>query len=453
VSNIYRYEIATETLTAVSNAETGFFHPLPLDDTQLIVLRYAARGFVPTLIEAHPTEDLSAVTFLGEKVAEKYPVVQTWVEATPSSVPYQSQIVREGTYNRLRELSLESLIPIIEGYKDSVALGVGARFSDPLGFDWVSVDTSYSPDNALPSKERLHFSADAGHKEWTGGVAWNGANFYDLFGPTKRSLAGYNGYLGYDYSMVYDPPVRTDFIAKVAYYGDLDTLPGYQNVVSPSKNLFSATAGFTGSDTRRSPGAVDDEAGNRWSLKARAYGAAGELIPSITGTYDVGFPLPLYHSSIWLRTGAFISTGSPSDPLANDYLGAFGNNYVDTEANGGAQRYRQLLSMPGFDIDALSGKSLVKGLLEWCLPPVRFEALGSPGFYVSWARPALFVGALETNFGTSAVRHNAQDVGVQLDFQMHVMHRWPMMLSFGAARGVSDTGLGMTEFMASLQVL
>jgi hypothetical protein len=453
VSNIYRYELATETLTAVSNAETGFFQPLPLDDTHLIVLRYAATGFVPTLIEARPTEDLSAVTFLGEKVAEKYPVVQSWVAATPSSIAYQSQVVREGTYQRMRELSLDSLIPIVEGYKDSVALGVSASFSDPLGFDWVDVETSYSPDDALPSKERLHFSAEGSHKEWTGGVAWNRADFYDLFGPTKRSLAGYNGHIGYDYPLIYDPPVRTDFIAKVAYYGDLDTLPGYQNVSSPSKNLFAATVGFTGFDTRHSPGSVDEEAGYLWSLKAHTYGAAGELIPSVTGTYDVGFPLPLYHSSIWLRTGAFISAGSPSDPLANAYMGGFGNNYVDTAANGGAQRYRQPLSMPGFDIDALSGKSLVKGLLEWCLPPVRFEALGSPGFFVSWARPELFVGALETNLGTSGARHNAQDVGLQVDFQMHVMHRQPMMLSFGAARGHSDTGLGTTEFMVSLQVL
>jgi len=65
----------------------------------------------------------------------------------------------------------------------------------------------------------------------------------------------------------------------------------------------------------------------------------------------------------------------------------------------------------------------------------------------------LFVGALETNLGTSGVRHNAPDVGMQVDFQMHVMHRWNMMLSFGAARGYSDTGLEITEFMASLQVL
>jgi hypothetical protein len=452
VSNIYRYEIATEQLTAVSNAAVGFFRPLPVDDTHLIVLRYSAKGFVPTLIEPQPTEDLSAVTFLGEQVAEKYPEVTTWRAASPASIPYELQIVHQGVYRRA-DISLESVIPVIEGYKDSAALGAGTRFSDPVGLDLVQIDTSYSPDKALPSKERLHVSVTASHRNWTAGVAWNSANFYDLFGPTKYSLAGYNGYLGYDRAFVYDPPETLDFIAKVAYYGDLDQLPGFQNVPSRSRNLFTADAGFVGVDTRSSPGAVDAETGQRWSLKGRVYGAAGELIPSLTGTYDVGFALPLDHSSIWLRAGAFISAGSPGDPLANAYLGGFGNNYVDTEANGGAQRYRQPLSMPGFDIDALSGKSLVKGLLEWCLPPVRFGALGSPGFYVSWARPELFVGALETNPGTSGARHNSHDVGMQIDLQIHVMHRQPMMLSFGAARGFGVTGVGVSEFIVSLQVL
>jgi hypothetical protein len=389
VSNIYRYEIATEKLAAVSNAETGFFRPLPLDESQLIVLRYGARGFVPTLIEAQPTEDLSAVTFLGAQVATQYPEVQHWTAASASSVAYQSQVLQEGTYRRLRELSLESLIPVVEGYKNAVGLGGNARFSDPLGFDWISVDTSYSPDNGLATNERLHVSAEGRHKDWTAGAAWNGADFYDLFGPTKRSLAGYNGYLGYDRALVFDPPRFISFIAKAAYYGGLDSLPGFQNVASPSRNLFSAEAGFVSSDTRRSAGAVDDEAGYRWSLKTHAYGAAGDFIPSLSGTLDLGIPLPLDHSSIWVRSGASISAGARSNPLTNSYLGAFGNNYVDSGSHGGAQRYRDLLSMPGFDLDALSGKSLVKSTLEWCLPPLRFEALGSPGFYVSWARPEL----------------------------------------------------------------
>jgi hypothetical protein len=453
VSNIYRYELSTEKLSAVSNAEIGFFRPLPLDDRQLIVLRFGAKGFVPTLIEARPTEDLSAVTFLGEQMAEKYPEVQKWVAPAPSSMPYESSIRQEGTYQRARELSLESLVPIIEGYQGAKALGVAARFSDPIGYSWVRGDLSYSPDNAYPSWQRLHFATEGRYKDWTAGVAWNGADFYDLFGPIKRSLSGYNGHVGYDYALVYDPPVTTDFVAKVAYYGDLDTLPGFQNVSSPSRNLFTAEAGLVASDTRHSPGAVDEEAGFRWSIKAHAYGAAGEFIPRVSGTFDVGMPLPIDHSSLWLRTGASVSEGRHDDPLANSYLGGFDNNYIDSASYGGAQRYRGLLSMPGFEIDALNGKSLAKATLEWCLPPIRFEALGSPGFYASWARPELFVSALETNPDRRNYRHSAEDVGGQLDFQLSVMHRQPMMLSIGIARGFSSSGLGKTEFMISLQVL
>jgi hypothetical protein len=453
VSNIYRYDLATEKLDAVSNAATGFFHPLPLDDSRLIVLRYSARGFVPTEIEAKPTEDLSAVTFLGEQVAEKYPVVQSWVAQVPSTIPYESQVVNQGPYRPARELELDSVIPMVDGYFNTVALGANARFSDPIGFSWVNVDTSYSPDDGLPSSQRLHAMITAHVPEWTAGVAWNRDDFYDLFGPTKRSLAGYNGYVSYDHFFTYDPPQTMDVMAKVAYYGDLVTLPGFQNVLSPTSTLFTSELKLTSSDTRKSPGAVDAETGTIWSLKAHAYAAPGDFIPSVSGTFDVGFPLPLDHSSIWLRTGAGISAGARDNPLSNFYLGGFGNNYVDSGANGSAQRYRELLDMPGFEIDALDGKSVAKAMVEWCLPPLRFEGLGSPGFYVSWARPELFATVLETDFNDAAYRQHTYDVGGQLDFQMHVMHRWPMMLSVGVAQGFGGGVLSKTELMISLQVL
>jgi hypothetical protein len=350
-------------------------------------------------------------------------------------------------------LSLESLIPVVEGFQNSVALGASARFGDPLGFDSLDLDMSYGPDGGLPAKERLHFAADFHHARWTVGVAYNGANFYDLFGPTKYARAGENGYIAYNLPLVFDPPETMDFSAKVAYYIGLDALPGFQNVPSPTKDLATAQAGFVSQDTRSSPGAVDAETGHSWSITAHAYGAIGELFPSLAGQYDIGFPLPLDHSSIWLRSGASVSGGDRDSPLANAYLGGFGNNYVDTETNGGAQRYRSLLSMPGFALDALHGRTLLKSMLEWCLPPLRFEALGSPGFYASWARPELFVSALETNPESRQFRSSAQDVGAQLDFQLQVMHRLPMMLSFGVARGFAGGALATTEFMASFQVL
>jgi hypothetical protein len=453
VSNIYRYELATEKLDAVSNAALGFFRPLPLDDSRLIVLRYSAKGFVPSEIEAQPTEDLSAVTFLGEQVAEKYPAVQSWVAQVPSTIPYESQIVRRGSYLPAHELQLDSLIPMVEGYFNSVAIGANASFSDPVGLDWINVDTSYSPDDSLPSSQRLHVMVTAHMPEWTAGAAWNRADFYDLFGPVKRGLAGYNAYVSYDHFLIYDPPQSMDIMAKVAYYGDLVTLPGFQSVLSPTATLLISDIALTSADTRRSPGAVDAETGHAWSLKVHAYSAPGEFIPSVSGTFDVGFPLPLDHSSIWLRTGAAVSAGARDNPLANFYLGGFNNNYVDSGSHGSAQRYRELLSMPGFEIDALQGKSVAKAMLEWCIPPWRFETLGTPGFYVSWARPELFATALETDFNNAAFRERAYDVGAQLDFQLHVMHGAPMMLSVGLARGSGGGGFATTEFMLSLQVL
>ncbi len=85
VSNIFRYEVATGDVVAVSNAESGFFRPVPLADGRLLVLAYTAEGFVPATIDPRPIEDVSAITFLGTEIAAKYPVVTTWQVAAPST--------------------------------------------------------------------------------------------------------------------------------------------------------------------------------------------------------------------------------------------------------------------------------------------------------------------------------------------------------------------------------
>ncbi len=91
VSNIYRYELATRKLEALSNAEVGFFRPMQLDDKRLIIFHYAAEGFVPATIEPQPTEDLSAIRFLGEAIATTHPIVQVVGRrpAEPGGLPGQ----------------------------------------------------------------------------------------------------------------------------------------------------------------------------------------------------------------------------------------------------------------------------------------------------------------------------------------------------------------------------
>src|SRR5258708_4054677 len=83
VSNIFRYEGATRAVEAVSNAEAGYFRPVPLDDGRLIVLHYTAEGFVPAVIEPKPVKDVSAITLLGSGVARKPPGGENWAVQAP----------------------------------------------------------------------------------------------------------------------------------------------------------------------------------------------------------------------------------------------------------------------------------------------------------------------------------------------------------------------------------
>ncbi|HET7032563.1 MAG TPA: hypothetical protein VFJ48_05520, partial [Casimicrobiaceae bacterium] len=450
VSNIYRYEISTDRTEAVSNAEVGFFRPVPVSDEELLVFNYTADGFVPAMIRPQPTEDLSAITFLGERIATQHPVVQGWSAGSPARFDYQSEIQRQGTYRPGRELALEAMYPIVEGYKDSEALGLHARFSDPIGFSNASITASYSPDDSLDSSERAHAAVRFQQEFWKAGLNYNAGDFYDLFGPTKRSREGYGGFLAYDRPVIYTPPETMNVIAQIAFYGDLDSLPNFQNVPSPSSKLVTGELGILHKNARSSIGSVDDEAGYNWGALAHVYGADGELVPGLVGQFDVGFPLPLGHSSIWLRSALGGSTGDRDDPLANFFFGGFRNNYVD---NGEAKRYREVLSMPGFEIDAIGGRTFAKSMVELNLPPLRFESLGTPGFYAPWLRSAIFATALSTNFEDGDVRQNAYNVGVQVDLQMKVMHRLSMVLSMGYAAGFADGDRDDDEFMISLKVL
>ena len=450
VSNVYRYEVATGEIEAMTNSETGFFRPMPLADGSLLVLRYTGDGFVPSTIQPKPLEDLSAVTFLGAEVAEKYPAVKKWQVAAPGSVDLKSLIVSEGKYSSVKNIRLESVYPVVEGYKDSIALGAAARFSDPIRLDRLRVSASYSVDGDLPSDELLHATARWEHRFLYAELGYNRADFYDLFGPTKTSRKGYAAELGLNRSLIYDLPREMTVKADVAYYANLDALPAFQNVAFTYDKLFTSSVELNYSNVRSSIGAVDDETGYRWAAFGHLYNALSDWYPAIFGRFDFGHGLPLGHSSIWLRNSAGVSGGDRDSPLANAYFGAFGNNYVD---DGEVKRYRDVLRMPGFDIDEIQGQSFAKSMLEWNLPPIRFANAGTRNVHATWARPSLFTAVLVTDPDDGDLHRTYYDVGAQVDFKIRVQERLPMTLSIGYAVGFDDNGRSNGEFMASLKIL
>jgi hypothetical protein len=449
VSNIFRYSLANRRIEALSNAETGFFRPLPLPDGRLLAFDYGGQGLLPGFIDPQPREDLSAVTLLGAQIAERHPQVREWNVGPPSRIDLPSITRSQGEYDSVREIGLQSIYPVVEGYKESWALGMHANFADPVGLDRITLTASYSPDEDLDEGERLHFEGLWRHRGWRVRFQYNDADFYDLFGPTRSSRRGNSWTFGYEKALIFDTPRTLDMDLAVQLHNNLDTLPAFQDIGVTTDELVTARLSLDYAYLLNSLGNVDEEKGVRWNLNAVVSHAAGNTIPSVFGGFDVGTPFLFDHSSLWLRTGAGWSDGAAEDPYANFFFGGFGNNWIDDDE---VKRYREHFSFPGFEINQIGGRSYARAMLEWNLPPVRFSNIGTPANYLSWARAALFAGTLVLDPGRDGSR-TFGTLGAQLDLQFYVMHDQEMTLSVGYARGFEDGGDGSDEWMLSLKIL
>jgi hypothetical protein len=450
VSNIFRFDLATAKWDIVTNAETGFFRPVPLGDGSLLVFRYSGDGFVPARIDPRPLEDVAPITFLGQQLAEEHPIVKDWVVGSPAEIPYDSMPRKDGKYRLAGGLRRESFYPVVQGYKNSGAVGMRVNFSDPLQFNRANVVVSFSPTSELPASERVHLKTEYERYDWRARFELNNADFYDFFGPTKVSRKGYVVALAKKQTLIFDQPHRLELDVGARFGGNLDQLPEFQNVPVNVNRLFTLHATLSDTDLRSSLGHVDDETGHRWVLAAQTNQVDGTMVPRFDGTFDHSLFVPARHSSVWFRGAAGFSPHNRSDPFANFYFGAFGNNWVD---RGDEQRYRDLYSFPGLELNEIPGRTFVKSMIEWNIPPLRFRRVGTPGFYASWARPALFVGNLVANPEAASVRRTVTDTGAQVDFRFGLLSTLDLTISVGGAVAFEDGRAPQREAMLSVKIL
>jgi hypothetical protein len=337
---------------------------------------------------------------------------------------------------------------------------MNATFSDPIMLDKIDVTVSHSIASDLPSGEDIHAKVEWQHVVtrqtplsgiWRGVLRHNAADFYDLFGPTKRSRKGQSATLEYDKTLIYDEPRQLDLNVGLSHFMNMDQLPRYQNIDVTFDDMTTLSASLSYTHVKKSLGAVDDEKGFKWRVIAAATNVDGDDIPKFFGNFDFGFALPWAHSSIWLRNSAGVAIGDVDDPFANFFFGGFGNNWVDS---GDIKRYRHEYALPGFELNEFGGRNFFRSMIEWNLPPVRFRNVGGDRFYLSWARPAIFATTLVTNSDSNALQRNVSSVGAQIDFRFTVLSTLDMTISMGYAVGFGDNIVGSPdEFMLSLKIL
>ncbi len=450
VSNVFRYDFDTDSMEVISNCETGFFRPMPISDDSLIVFRYTGKGFVPVIIADRSIEDVSAIIFLGKKIVEEYPIVEDWIAGDPAEINIDSLTTYSGRYHGLQNMTLASAYPVIEGYKDFAAYGMRFNFSGPVGLHNSDVTASYTPSKNLPLDERWHVNFNYGQLDWEVSFKYNDADFYDLFGPTRTSRKGYSLGLQHEKTLLFDTPKIIDYSINIVGYSGLERLPEFQNIETRVDEFISISAKYDHKNLRQSLGAVDYEKGYQWQIISSNNYVSKKILPRIVTNYDYGFPLPLRHSSIWLRSSLGYSSGRRDEPFANFFLGGFGNNWVDYQTE---KRYREYYAFPGVELNDIGGTNYGKIVVEWTLPPFRFRGLGVPAFYGSWARLALFSTGIATNLDSEAKKRTLLNIGSQLDFRIIMLSHLNLTLSLGYAAAFEREQSVSREFMFSLKIL
>jgi hypothetical protein len=456
VSNVFRYDVARRKMEPLSNAETGFFKPMPVSGDSLVAFVYSRTGFVPAMIPNAVVNGVSAIRFLGNEIAERRTEVQSWIPPVNSTVNVDSLKAATGTYSTPRNFKLDTAYPIVEGYEDAagnyaVAGGMRMNFSDRIGATGLELSASFSPGQSLDEYEQLHLRGVFRHWNWKVSGALNRADFYDLVGPTKTSRRGYSLAIQYQRNLYLDGPTSFGYTMQAAGYGDLATVPEFQNVAASYDRLAAFTGDLHYKSLRRSLGAIDDELGAAWNAAVRGNYVNGELLPRLSVDAEKGFLLPLDHSSIWLRAGAGTAlTRNRNDPFAKFYFGGFANNWVDHRE---IKQFRNTESFPGLEINHAGGATYARAQVEWMSPPLRFRRVGVPSAYLRWAALSLFATGLVTDPDRALERRSLGSLGAQVDLRLITLSHLESTFSFGPAVAVGDGMPARSAVMVSLKIM
>ncbi len=472
VSNVYQVDLETNRVRAMSNAETGFFRPLIIDEDQIFVFNFSSKGFQPAFIPNSYPKGVSAIDFLGKKTKDKFPVLGDWELPFPKEADYDvnDEKIKRGKYLPGKMIQLNYAYPTLVGYKDNIGIGYHLNFSDPLKLKTAEISFSLTPkrwrngwtDNTpeeiadIDDNEIIHFSVDAdfGSISFHGG--YNEANFYDLFGPTQFSRRGLALEFQYQRSLIWDSPKNLDLALGTAMYYGLDQSPAFQQIEAPGFDetyFFDFDASLSYRNLRNSLGAVDHEKGIRASLTPALTLSSGNVFARVIGTFDFGFQLPVNHTSLWFRNAAGHSFQEDFNPFTRFGFASFGNNYVDFRT---FRRYRTPFAFPGlrFDEDvSIIARSFVKNTAELVLPPFRFRKFGTFNFFVNWIQPTIFSSYLSTS-APSIEDSRFIDLGLQVDTRFVSFSLLPSTLSIGFARAWDlENKRSFDEFMISLKLL
>ncbi len=451
VSNVWRIKLDDQKFELLSNTETGYFMPVQLNADSLFVLQFNRNGMVPGTMPINVIEDANAISYLGSMVQQKHKVVEDWSLPPAGDIMGLYETKQEEKYIPVKQMKLANAYPDIAGFKKTVAVGYRVNWQDQMGLSRINLFLAVSPWSTYKDNQKVHAMVDWNLWNWHFSASYNKTDFYDLFGPTMNSRAGYSLGVNYRRASSRRSPLKSFYSFGVYTYGGLEVLPQYQNVASPIRNLQSATASYGISKLRKTLGAVMDESGYSWDVTGTTYYAGGSLYPSFVSNQDFGFLVPgIRNTSFWIRNSIGQSLGSRQSGLSYYYFGGFRNNYVDWQQS---EQYRLPMAFAGSEIDEIQAYNYLKTMGELNMRPLRIKNVGTTWLYPTFIKSSLFGTHLMTDFDKPSNTSHIFNIGAQIDIQLVLFTYFKTTWSVGYAKKLEYGQKPTDKFMLSLKLL
>ncbi len=433
-------------IEALSNVETGLFHPRVLDRERLIAFDFTSRGFRPCILPLRPAPGVAAIHYYGQQVIEKFPELEKLRLVTPEKeLQKAADTIREKEkpYRGFFSMGPSTFIPTVNAFEKQVVFGAYAEMADALFYHRLVGRFGYSP-----SREEFHLDMSYTFKDtFTLRLSHSPASFYDLVNRFYANSGGTRARLEFKKWHVYRMPSTLEQWFYLEWGKGLIAADRLEGEVNEGEVLRVGTRLY-GAHRRRTIGSVDYEHGYQWNLDAAYVQSTGDL--NLHGYYLQGdaswlrtFLWP--HNIVRFQCSAGVAGGDELSP-ARFYFGGFGNLGLQA---GQPNLYRQVWSLPGLDKKRHPADRFVKLSLENLLPPLDISRAWGP-FYLGKMALSLFgqYVILENN----GVGERYLGLGAQLNLRFQLFYGIQSTLSLGYAHAWDSHSRDFDEVFVSLKL-
>ena len=431
VSNIYRCDLETGDITALTHNLTGLYKPVYLSQDSLFAFKFSSDGMIPVIIPNSSADRLPAINYLGQTVLNTNPEVMNWALKNPAEVLIEKDLTEEKKYNSFSNIQIQTFIPVISGFQKSKVLGFFAQLADPILRNEISIEAGVSPFKELSNKVRYHAKFKYDFKQTLYIAAeHNPPDFFDLFNSRKRGTLGNRFAIGHKDYWLYDNPLKIKQTTELSYYTDTKFIN--DNLVEVSEpDFFVFRTEFEYKNLRRTIGSFDFEQGNHFKFSVLTFGADADQFEVAPGAYFEWDNYSLYlfdHNVFNFKLAAGYHYLNENILQAQYFFGGFGNREVENEP---IRQYEKVFRFPGVPIYSIPTDNFLKLMVSNIFPPLRFNSPELFGHYIKNINFSVFSQGLITSFPTA---NKWVNTGAQLNIMFSHWYNLESTISAGVAK-------------------